>query len=396
MKSSLKTVFIRGVICFGIFIGQAAGRTNAQNALTYHPSDEAYHLTLDMQIPCVPAPEIIGGKPILYYELHLVNYSTDSLALEQLDVFDLSDSSLLVSIGKSALETRYVRIGTAGTSKDDVLTPGGAGIIYIEVALPQNHASTRLGHCLRVTRVKKGGGELIPVWGAVTSLSAQPPVILGPPLEGAPWAAIYDPSWEHGHRRVIYTVDGRARIPGRFAIDFIRLDERGRYAAGNGDSIRNWLGYGAAVLAVADGMIAAVRDGFPESPTLSGHTEAPAGEAAGNFIALQIGDSRFVFYEHLRPGSLRVKPGQRVKKGEVIAALGYTGQTTGPHLHLHVADRSVPLGGEGIPYSFQQFILLGEYPDMGKFGKEPWIPAAKTPTIREERPPPCSVIRFDP
>ena len=47
------------------------------------------------------------------------------------------------------------------------------------------------------------------------------------PLRGGPWIAIYDPLLKGGHRTAMYTVNGRARIPGRFAIDFIALPQGG-------------------------------------------------------------------------------------------------------------------------------------------------------------------------
>jgi murein DD-endopeptidase MepM/ murein hydrolase activator NlpD len=190
-------------------------------------------------------------------------------------------------------------------------------------------------------------------------------------------------------------VDEKRRIPGRFAIDFIKLNDQGLYANGSDNEIKNWYGYGADVLAVSDGVVASVRDDFSESATLSEHPRYPADKATGNYISIDIGKERVVFYEHLKPGSTKVKPGQKIKKGDVIAALGFTGQTTGPHLHFHVADKNSPLGAEGIPFVFERFTVLGSYADMEKFGKELWTPVKNSnQMIREERPGPNAVIEF--
>ena len=208
---------------------------------------------------------------------------------------------------------------------------------------------------------------------------------------------MYNPLWATGHRRVFYTVDGTARLPGRFAIDFIKLDSAGKLAADDENVIRNWHGYAADVLAVNDGIVASVRNDAAESPTLSAYVPASPENATGNYISLKTGDKQYVFYEHLKPGSIRVKPGQKVTKGQVIASLGFTGQTTGPHLHLHVADRDSPLGAEGLPFEFEQYRLLGGYIDFDNFGKTLWIPAEKqnTNNIQPDRPAPNSVIEFD-
>jgi murein DD-endopeptidase MepM/ murein hydrolase activator NlpD len=228
------------------------------------------------------------------------------------------------------------------------------------------------------------------------SLSKKPQLVLGPPLNNGPWAAVYDPSWERGHRRVIYTVNGKARIPGRFAIDFIKLDGQGRYANGDNNVIKNWYGYGNDVLAVADGVVASIRNDFSESPTLSGPPEYTADKATGNYISIDIGNNHFAFYEHLKPGSIKIKPGQRVKKGDIIASVGFTGQTTGPHLHFHVANVNSPLGAEGIPFVFDRFTLLGSYPNFENFGNVPWVPVKNSNQLMtvKEHPASNSVIKF--
>jgi hypothetical protein len=46
----------------------------------------------------------------------------------------------------------------------------------------------------------------------------------------------------------VYTLDGRARIPARFAIDWVKLAEDATHARGDAKSIANWHGDGAEVL----------------------------------------------------------------------------------------------------------------------------------------------------
>ena len=142
-------------------------------------------------------------------------------------------------------------------------------------------------------------------------------------------------------------------------------------------------------------MVAATRGDFKESETLSGHPDHTADKATGNYVSINIGNGQVVFYEHLKPGSIQVKAGQPVKKGAVIASLDFTGQTTGPHLHFHIANANSPLGAEGIPFAFERFTLTGIYPDFAQFGKTPWTPAGNV-LLTRERPAPNTVIRFQP
>lgn len=223
---------------------------------------------------------------------------------------------------------------------------------------------------------------------------AQPPPVLGPPLRNGPWLAVYEPSWERGHRRVLYTVNDSTRLPGRFAIDFMLLSSQGQMAHHNADSVKNWYGYGAEVLAVANGVVVSMRNDLPESATISANPKLPPEKGSGNYIALDIGDRRYVFYEHLKPGSISVKIGQVVTKGQPIARLGFTGHTVGPHLHLHVADRNSSLGAEGLPFAFAKFKTLGSYPNPLGLGAQPWVPVDKPLTKTLQRPAPNSVISF--
>jgi murein DD-endopeptidase MepM/ murein hydrolase activator NlpD len=226
-------------------------------------------------------------------------------------------------------------------------------------------------------------------------LPAEDGPMLGPPLRGGPWAAIYKADWPRGHRRVFYAPDGVSRLPGRTAIDWVKLDDQGRIAVGDPDLARDALGYGAEVLAVADAVVAAARDGVPEAERVSRNGKHPQDLAAGNYVSLDLGRGRFAVYEHLIPGSLRVRIGDRVRKGQVIGRLGFSGDSTGPHLHLHVADAAAPLLGEGVGYGFERFTLLGRYEDLGRLGSAPWTPLEGLDSERrDELPGSDVVVRF--
>ena len=86
-------------------------------------------------------------------------------------------------------------------------------------------------------------------------------------------------------------------------------------------------------------------------------------------------------------------PGDAVKRGEVLAAIGAR-RSTGPHLHFHVADAPSPLGGEGMPFAIDRFELLGCYDDIGTLGQAPWSerPGSLSAQRRNERPGPNDVI----
>lgn len=349
---------------------------------------------LKLYTPCNPGRVIIASKPTVYYELYIINQSPDAVEPEKLAV--KTANSMLLLLNKENLQKRFACTAALPTTGKMLIAPGDTAIVYIELMLPQPAFNDSILHRLVYTVRNKPGKKFSGVDGGSVQLSKDTPIVLGAPLAKGYWAAVYDPAWQRGHRRVLYTVDSKTRIPGRFAIDFIRLDTNGHYASGNDDSIKNWLGYANDVLAVADGIVAATRNDFTESPALSGHPAYSSAEATGNYISINIDNGRFAFYEHLKPGSIRVKPGEHVKKGDVIASVGFTGQTTGPHLHFHVADANSALGAEGIPFVFDSFFLNGAYPDFEKFGKAPWqqVKNIRSIKITRERPAPNTVINF--
>lgn len=79
------------------------------------------------------------------------------------------------------------------------------------------------------------------------------------------------------------------------------------------------------MLAVADGRVVTARDGLPDN--VPGHAEAfhPAVPITLETVAgitLDLGGGQFAYYMHLQPGSLRVKVGDRVRRGQLLARVG--------------------------------------------------------------------------
>jgi hypothetical protein len=70
-----------------------------------------------------------------------------------------------------------------------------------------------------------------------------------------------------------------------------------------------------------------------------------------NFVQIMHDDGTYAIYAHLQLDTVRVKPGQRVARGEYIANSGNTGFSSGPHLHFAVL-RNVGLRSESVPITF--------------------------------------------
>lgn len=349
------------------------------------------HQSFDLRVPWTPEPVVVAGKASLVYELQLTNETQDTLTIQRLEVLD-EQQRVLVDLSGGEL---IAAVGRADRAKGDDrlrMLPGMSAVAYLSVPLADT-AAVKLRH--RVVYADQAKQNLTTEGGNLTS-AIRAPLLLGPPLRGGPWVAIYDAGWERGHRRVLYTTDGSVKVPGRFAIDWILLGPHGGFAKDKGELPRQWFGYAADVIAVADATVASTCEGIAEPPTLAEGAahKVPLENAAGNYVALDLGDGRYAFYEHLKPGSIRVKTGQQVHRGEVIGQLGFTGESTGPHLHFHVSDANVALAAEGLPYALTSFRILGAYTSIEEFAEgRPWT-AAVSPAAGSEFPAPLSVVDF--
>lgn len=359
----------------------------------------------DVQVPWQPSPARIGQAWQLAYELHLTNFASAPLRLRRLAIVTADTGEVLRQYDeRDSLPALSSMLGRTDLPRGhgDLLTipPGIRTVVYINLPIASPPpAGIRLTHRLEAEETE-GEHRAISIEGGSIALSSWPsPVVLAPPLRGGYWAAIYDASWPRGHRRTLYAVAGAVHIPGRFAVDWIKVDSAGRYTTGDATMATHWMGYGEDVLAGADATVAAAVDGMPEPDRVDPGkpTHVSLQDAAGNYVSLDLGHGQYVFYEHLQTGSIAVKAGQKVRRGDVIGRLGYSGETTGPHLHMHVADRNDPLNAEGLPFVLDRFGWFGEYDSIERFAQEkPWRPSAIG--VRQEAllPRPLSVVTFEP
>lgn len=359
------------------------------------PGDAVIHESFDLQVPLLPAPVRVEGRARLHYELHLTNFAAEALRPLALEVGDASGLPL-ARFDAEALQARMALLGPADEAQlRGRVPPGRRAVVHLELEFAPATVPAALAH--RLVYLREDGTEAALVGPRMALPATTPAAALGAPVRGGPWVVIHDAAWPRGHRRVFYTVGGRARLPGRFATDWVRVDRHGRTARGAPGLAHNALGYGAEVIAVADATVAAVRNDYPEHARVADNRKHPLADASGNHVVLDLGAGRYAFYEHLRPGSVRVAPGQRVTRGQVLGQLGFSGDSTGPHLHFHIADGVSPLGAEGQPFALDRFRVLGRYHDVSMLGQAPWVPRpkAETPQRSNEWPEGNSVLQLD-
>ncbi|MEM9168996.1 MAG: M23 family metallopeptidase [Pseudomonadota bacterium] len=143
----------------------------------------------------------------------------------------------------------------------------------------------------------------------------------------------------------------------RYAVDVIAINAAGlranRFPPRTNEDYAIW---GAQVVAPCAGTVAFARDGLPDADGAQSDRETPA----GNMIALNCDDVT-VLIAHLQNGSVAVETGDAVDVGDDLGLIGNSGNTTEPHLHIHV-ERG-PYAGEfsdniGAPARFDGRFLL--------------------------------------
>src|SRR5262249_8397083 len=196
--------------------------------------------------------------------------------------------------------------------------------------------------------------------GATVQVTAAA-VAIGPPLRGGPWLTANGPADVSGHRRSLIPIYGTPSIAQRFAIDFVKLADDDKTFTGDQLKNENYHAEGNEALAVANGTVVEVKDSIPENvPGVNSRAVPITLETVGgNHVIIDIGGGYYAFYAHLKPGSLKVKLGDKVTRGQVIGLVGNTGNSTEPHLPFHVADAISPLGSEGVPYRLDSFEVVG-------------------------------------
>ena len=318
--------------------------------------------SLDVRAPIHPRPLNGGGVIHLGYELYITNlapYPTTIDAVETRDAAAPANAPPLLRLEGDALEASIRRLGHPRDEPDKrVLPAGGATLLFVWIAARQGAVPAALTHRFMV-HVATPTPTALTIDGVRVDVARVPPRVFGPPLEGDHWLAANGPDNGADHRRAVFALAGQTRIAQRFAIDWVRLFDDGRTFHGDPKNNASYRAFGAHALAVANAIVGETTDGIPENVPDATARAVPISPATvgGNFVRLDFDDGTSAVYAHLQPGSLTVKKGDRVRRGQVLGLVGNTGNSSEPHLHFHLTDGHSAYDAEGIPYAFNSYDL---------------------------------------
>lgn len=139
------------------------------------------------------------------------------------------------------------------------------------------------------------------------------------------------------------------------ALDFVMLGQQGKQFKGEGLAVHDYYCYDKPVVAVADGVVADLTDGVPDNFIGDANTR----QNWGNTVVLKHQDTLYTQVSHLKPGSISVRKGDFVKKGDVLALCGNSGRSPYPHLHFQVQD-TPHIGSKTLNYPLSNFLVKKE------------------------------------
>lgn len=213
----------------------------------------------------------------------------------------------------------------------------------------------------------------------IASPTPTEPILVDFPLRGE-WVAFHTPA-----ERV--PSHGTDQLAQRYAYDFLRIDHAAEgfkfHKASSlryhvlGSPLRDCYGWGGPIHAPFAGTVVTARDGWPERDpvhfvrdlamvikhafTFDPKKKNGLISVLGNHLVLkQHGTEVHAFIAHARNGSLRVKDGQVVEAGQLVAEVGHSGNSTAPHLHFHLMDGPDILTANALPCAFTDYEALSD------------------------------------
>ena len=142
----------------------------------------------------------------------------------------------------------------------------------------------------------------------------------------------------------------------RFAFDLLGVGPNGKTHQAAGSRNEDYFAFGRDVLAPADGVVTDVIDGVRDNRPGS---MSPL-SALGNAVFIRHGKNEVSVLAHFKQGSIKVKVGDAVKKGQVLGLCGNSGNSSEPHIHYQVQNTAVIQDATGTKCYFEKVVLEKE------------------------------------
>lgn len=136
------------------------------------------------------------------------------------------------------------------------------------------------------------------------------------------------------------------------AWDFVIVDDDAKQFKNQGDYKEDYFCYDKPILAPADGVVENILTGVEDN--IIG--DSNLNQNWGNSVVIKHGYQLYSQMSHLRDGSIRVKKGDEVKKGDVIGHCGNSGRSPYPHLHFQI-QHTPYIGSKTLNYPLSSYLV---------------------------------------
>jgi len=305
------------------------------------------------------AVEGTDGVLHLAYELLLTNTTATKVDVTMVQISDARTHQVLLTLTGPTLTANMDRL-VAGIVSSPSTTIGGSsvGIVWLDVHVGSPRQVPRM---LEHRVVASVGGTTSDAVVARIPTRRGAAIVLGPPVSAGTWLASEGCcNDDTHHRRGVAPVNGELLVPQRFAIDWFLLDDQNRTWIGDPAVLSSYLSYGKRVIAAAGGTVVDAQDGLPDQHPPEPPPVPPIQDTLGNHVTIKVRPGLFLLYGHLQPGSVRVRKGRRVRRGQILGLIGTSGNSTTPHLHFQVITTQTFFPTDSTPFRFARFNLVGQ------------------------------------
>jgi len=158
--------------------------------------------------------------------------------------------------------------------------------------------------------------------------------------------------------------------------------KNGIFFANRGLRNEDYYAWRQPVVAPGAGTVVVAEDGtadnLPNRPV--------PGNLYGNFVVIDHGTGEYSLVGHLENGSVKVRVGEWVSAGQLLARTGNSGMSTEPHVHYHLMDNADWRKAQGLPAQLQGFSRNGQMVDKAEPRRGDVISAVSIEARRERTP----------
>jgi murein DD-endopeptidase MepM/ murein hydrolase activator NlpD len=343
-NNTLKQVL--GALCM---LGAATGTSVAQD------------LPIGISVqPGHPLIEQGKGQQLLNFDFKIDNKSGDKIELSGVEVSVLGTTDKLVA---------QYRVGANGMSvlvvPNRFIETGKSELVFNPLyAFPAGMDLSKLRFDFQFD---VGNQTKYKVATVVEPKLFTPKIALQLPLAGP--VLVHDGHDFYGHHRRLPLLDGMAQALKwdsnfmRYSYDFVMTDAQGKMYKNDGSKNEDWYGWGAPVTAPGAGKVIRVVSALPDNakgqrpPFSREQFVADPSLMWGNHVEIDHGNGEISMLAHMKSGSITLKVGDQVKRGQKIGEMGFSGDAFLVHLHYDLKN-APGFKADGLPSPFNDFERL--------------------------------------